>query len=247
MNQKKAAIVLAAGKGTRMKSDLPKVLHPINGRPMIAILLDSLMELNFEQIVVVIGYKGELVEEALAGYPVKFAWQKEQLGTGHAVIMTKEMMGDFDGTTLIALGDVPFLRTETIKGLFDIHDKTGAKATCLSAILDDPKGYGRIIREDNSDVLKGIVEHKDADEATLKIKEINTGTFCFDNQWLFKTLDMINNDNSQGEYYLTDCVKILYNKGLRVTVTALENSDEGLGVNSVEQLEKLALKFVTKG
>ena len=246
MNQKRAAIVLAAGKGTRMKSDLPKVLHQINGKPMITVLLDTLKALNFEHIIVVIGYEGELVKKALADYPVKFVWQKEQLGTGHAVMMTREEMSSFDGTTLIALGDVPFLKADTISNLFNIHENTKAKATCLSAVLDDPKGYGRVIREDGKDVLKAIVEHKDADLETLKIKEINTGTFCFDNQWLFKTLDMIKNDNAQGEYYLTDCIKLLYNKGLRVSVTALDNPDEGMGINSVEQLEEMADKFIAK-
>ena len=243
MSEPKAAIVLAAGKGKRMKSDLAKVLHPINGRPMIKILMDTLVPLGFEKIVVVVGHQGEKVQEELAGYPVEIAWQREQLGTGHAVMMTEGLLKDFKGTTLIALGDVPFLSAETIGRLFDVHFGTQAKATCLSAILEDPAGYGRVVREGDSDILTAIVEHKDASEEIRKIREINSGTFCFDNQLLFETLRQIDNRNVQGEYYLTDCIKIMYNNKLRVSVVAVDDSDEVLGVNSVEQLEYLSRRF----
>ena len=192
---------------------------------------------------VVVGFKGELVEKEVAGYNASVVWQHEQLGTGHAVMMGKDALADFDGTTLVALGDVPFLSGETIERLFDTHRRTNAKATCLSAILEDPTGYGRIVRDGDTDILKEIVEHKDASEDIRRIKEMNTGTFCFDNKLLFETLTEIGNDNSQGEYYLTDCVKIMYNRGLRVSVMATDNPDEGMGVNSVEQLEELAKKF----
>ncbi|HKK21791.1 MAG TPA: NTP transferase domain-containing protein [candidate division Zixibacteria bacterium] len=246
MAEHKAAVVLAAGKGKRMESDLPKVLHRIHGRPMIAILLDTLKAMDFDRLIVVIGFKGELVQKELADYPVEFAWQREQLGTGHAVMMAREQLEDFEGTTLVALGDVPFLSADTISRLFEVHSRTGAKATCLSAIVDDPKGYGRIIRDGDSDRLKGIVEHKDASEQVLKITEINTGTFCFDNRLLFESLNQIDNDNAQGEYYLPDCVKVLYNKGLRVSVVTAPDADEGLGVNDVDQLDQLAKKFSRK-
>ncbi|NOY89033.1 MAG: NTP transferase domain-containing protein [FCB group bacterium] len=243
MFENHAAIVLAAGKGKRMKSDLPKVLQQIHGKPIIKILLDTLVPLNFKKIVVVVGHKGEMVQKELSGYPVLFAWQKEQLGTGHAVMVTKDLMADFQGTTLIALGDVPFLSTDTVRQLFDTHQKTKADATCLSAYVSNPKGYGRVVRDSQTDKLKEIVEHKEASDKVLKINEINTGTFCFDNQLLFKTLTQIDNNNSQREYYLTDCVKVMYNKGLRVSVVAAENPDEVLGVNSVEQLDYLSHKF----
>lgn len=246
MTPKKAAIVLAAGKGKRMESELPKVLHQIHGHSLISILVETLTAMNFDRLVVVVGFKGEMVQKELAGYPVTFAWQREQLGTGHAVMMTREIMEDFDGTTLVALGDVPFLSTETITRLFDKHAETGAKATCLSAIVDDPKGYGRIIRDDNTDRLKAIVEHKDASEEIRKIREINTGTFCFDNKLLFESLNQIDNHNAQQEYYLPDCVKVLYSKGLRVSVVTADNADEGLGVNDVDQLDDLAKKFARK-
>jgi UDP-N-acetylglucosamine diphosphorylase/glucosamine-1-phosphate N-acetyltransferase len=239
----KAAVVLAAGKGKRMKSDLPKVLHPIHGRPMISILMDTLHSMTFEQIAVVIGYKGEMVLKALSDYPVTFVWQTEQLGTGHAVMMAEPELKDFRGTVLVAAGDVPFLSPKSISRLFEIHESTAAAATCLSAVVDDPTGYGRIIRVDNSDQLARIVEHKDADQATLQIREINTGTLCFDASLLFSTLRLLKNDNAQGEYYLTDCVKILHEQGRRVSVVCADDSNEVLGVNSVDQLRDLERRF----
>jgi len=239
----KAVIILAAGKGKRMKSDLPKVLHRIDGTPMIEILLNRLIPMGFARIVVVIGHQGELVREELADYPVEFAWQREQLGTGHAVKMTQEIMGDFEGTTLVAAGDVPYLSQESIIGLFRTHREAGAVATCLSAIFDDPTGYGRIVRDGKSNLIREIVEHKDASDNIRQIKEINSGTFCFDNKRLFLTIDEIGKDNAQGEYYLTDAVKILHDKGLKVAVVTAANPDEVRGVNSVDQLQELAARF----
>ncbi|MCB2229755.1 NTP transferase domain-containing protein [bacterium] len=242
----RAAVILAAGKGKRMKSDLPKVLHEIHGRPMIKILLDTLARLDFDRIVVVIGFKGELVEQSLADYPVSFAWQREQRGTAHAVQMAQDQMKDFDGTTLVCAGDVPFLSAQSILGLIAVHEKTGASATCLTAIFDDPTGYGRIVRDGDSDFLKEIVEHKDASEEVRRIKEINSGTFCFDNQRLFSVIDEIDDNNAQGEFYLTDAVKILHDKGLKVAVVTCREPAEVSGVNSKEQLEALAEKFGAK-
>lgn len=246
MSKKRAAVVLAAGKGKRMKSDLPKVLHPIDGRPMVSVILDTLVDMKFDRIIVVIGHKGEMVREALADYPVSFAWQRDQLGTGHAVIMTAEDLRDFDGDTLVVAGDVPFLSRRSIERLLSVHEHNEAAATCLSAVFDDPAGYGRIVREGDSDILKAIVEHKDADESTRKINEINTGILCFDNRELFSALDAVGCDNTQREYYLTDTIKVLHDKGLRVSVVPAENPDEVLGVNSAEQLEELEKKFARK-
>ncbi len=246
MKADKAVIILAAGKGKRMKSDLPKVLHKIDGIPMIKILLNRLIPMGFARIVVVIGHQGEQVRNELADYQVEFAWQREQLGTGHAVKMTQEVMGDFEGTTLVAAGDVPYLSQESIVGLFKTHREAGAVATCLSAVFEDPTGYGRIVRDGDSGLLREIVEHKDASEEILKISEINSGTFCFDNQRLFATIDEIGQDNAQGEYYLTDAVKILHNKGLKVAVITAPDPDEVRGVNSVEQLQELAEKFADR-
>ena len=246
MTNKNAAIVLAAGKGKRMNSDLPKVLHEINGRSIIRIVLDTLVSLSFDKIVVVVGFKGEMVATALSDYPVEIVWQREQLGTGHAVMMAEPQMAGFDGTTLIALGDVPFLSASSISNLLEIHKSSGAKATCLSAVLKDPAGYGRIVRKPGTDILQAIVEHKDASEDIRAIHEINSGTFCFDNQTLFECLREVGNDNSQAEYYLTDTIKILNDKNLRVSVTASDNPDELRGVNSVEQLSQLGEIFAER-
>ena len=225
-----------------MKSDLPKVLHRINGKAMVSILLDTLLSIGFDRIVVVIGHKGEMVSEELKHYPVEYAWQREQLGTAHAVLMTKDKLANFDGTTLVAAGDVPFLSADSVRRLFEVHERTGASATCLSAEFDDPSGYGRIIRDGNGDFLKEIVEHKDASKEIRLIHEINSGTFCFDNKTLFEVIDQIDNKNTQGEFYLTDAVKIMHNKGLKVAVVKAEKAEEVLGVNSKDQLETLAEK-----
>jgi bifunctional UDP-N-acetylglucosamine pyrophosphorylase/glucosamine-1-phosphate N-acetyltransferase len=234
---------LAAGKGKRMESDLPKVLHTIKGRPIVTILLDTLIRMKFDQIVVVIGHKGEMVQEALKSYSVQFAWQNEQNGTGHAVMMTRSAMADFDGTTLIAAGDVPFLSEDAINGLFEKHTNSGAAATCLSAIFDDPKGYGRIIRDGDSDRLKEIIEHKDASEEVLNIREVNSGTFCFNNRQLFDVIDRIGKENAQGEYYLTDAIKLLHDNGLVVSVVKASEPEEVKGVNDVNQLKHLERLF----
>lgn len=227
-----------------MKSDLPKVLHEIHGRPMITILLDTLKSIGFDRTVVVVGYKGEQVANVVSNYDVDIVWQREQLGTAHAVQMAREFMADFEGATLVAAGDVPFLSRESIERLLEQHQASGASATCLSAVFSDPTGYGRIVREGDSNVLKAIVEHKDASEEIRRISEINSGTFCFDNQALFAAIDEIGNENAQQEYYLTDAIKILYGKGLRVAVERADNPDEVMGVNSVEQLKELADRFV---
>ncbi|MDH3889740.1 MAG: NTP transferase domain-containing protein [candidate division Zixibacteria bacterium] len=246
MSKNRAAIVLAAGKGKRMESDLPKVLHTINGRPMISVVLERLETLNISKTVLVIGYQGELVQKQLADSRVDFVWQREQLGTGHAVMMARRELADFEGTTLVALGDMPFVSTDSFKNLFDTHESLGAAATCLTAILDDPTGYGRIVRVPDSDLLQEIVEHRDATDEILAIKEINTGAFCFDNRLLYQSLDKITNQNSQQEYYLTDTIKILHGSGQKVAVVTTEDPDEGLGVNSTEQLDLLARKFAEK-
>ena len=226
-----------------MKSDLPKVLHEINGQPMIRLLLDTLIPIGFEHFVVVIGHKAELVRKALADYPVEFALQEQQNGTGHAVDMTRGQLAGFEGTTLVAAGDVPFLSRRSIDHLFEVHQRTKAAATCLSATFDDPTGYGRIIRRPGTDLIEAIVEHKDASPEQLAIREINTGTFCFDNRLMFDAIARIGRDNAQGEYYLTDAVKILHGKGYPVSVVLADNPDEVRGINSVDQLQYLADKF----
>lgn len=213
---------------------------------MISILLDTLRRIQFDRTIIVIGHGGEAVEKELAGQGVDFVWQREQLGTGHAVMMAEPALASFTGTTLVAAGDVPFLSAESIQKLFSVHQKTGASATCLSAIISDPSGYGRIVRGTGTDELKEIVEHKDASPEILNISEINTGTFCFDNAALFTALKQVRNTNAQAEYYLTDTVKIMHDKGLRVSVTVADNPDEVRGVNSPEQLEELVGIFAAR-
>jgi bifunctional N-acetylglucosamine-1-phosphate-uridyltransferase/glucosamine-1-phosphate-acetyltransferase GlmU-like protein len=210
---------------------------------MIAILMETLSKLHFERIVVVIGHQGEDVKAALANYNVNFVWQKEQLGTGHAVMMAEPAMLGFIGTTLVALGDVPFLSAGTIEKFLAVHEKTKSVATCLSAEFSDPTGYGRIIRKDKTDILMKIVEHSDASMSEMRITEINSGTFCFKNNELFKHLKVIKPDNSQSEYYLTDVIKPMYDNGLRVSVVKTENPDEVRGINSIEQLNEIERKF----
>jgi len=239
MSISKAAIILAAGKGKRMKSDIPKVLHQIHGKPLVRYLLETMQKLALNRTVVVIGHKGEMVIEELRDFKAEFVWQKEQLGTGHAVLMAREYFKDFDGLVLVAAGDVPFLSSATINRLFDIHLKNGASATCLSAEFDDPTGYGRIIRKPGTDLIVDIIEEKDADPTVKKIKEGNSGTFCFNGRDLFSALDKVGNQNAQNEYYLTDTIKILQKMGKKCAVALAENPLEVAGINSAEQLEDL--------
>lgn len=243
-----AAIVLAAGKGKRMKSDLPKVLHEMLGRPMVEYLLDTLISLNINRIYVVIGYQAELVKETLADYSGKleFVLQAEQRGTGHAVQMVEKPLADFEGDILVLAGDVPFLSVETISSLIDTHRRENSAATVLSSIPPDPASYGRIVRKPGSDLVDYIVEYKDASEEDKKIGEINTGTFCFDSRYLFDSLREIRDDNAQGEFYLTDIMEILRRRGLKAAVYLTDNPDEALGVNSVEQKSVLEAKFAKK-
>jgi UDP-N-acetylglucosamine diphosphorylase/glucosamine-1-phosphate N-acetyltransferase len=239
MNENFAAIILAAGKGKRMKSDLPKVLHKIHGRPLISLLLETITKIKFSRIIVVVGHKGQMVIDELKNYNVEFAWQMEQNGTGHAVMMTEKLMAGFDGTVLVANGDVPFLSEKSIRNIYEIHNRNNASATCLTAAFDNPTGYGRIIRKKGSDILEAIVEEKDADSEIKKIKEINSGTFCFNSRDLFWALHQVTDNNAQQEYYLTDTIKILGQNGKLCAVCRVDNPIEVEGVNSAEQLSRL--------
>ncbi len=246
MPNKTAAIILAAGKGKRMKSDLPKVLHCINKKPLIRILMETITKLSLDRLAIVIGYRGEMVRDELADYKADFVWQKKQLGTGHAVMQARELFENFDGTVLVTAGDVPFLSSLTIEKLFDVHNQNQASATCLSAEFDEPSGYGRIIRKGNSNILSDIVENKDANPEIKKIKEINSGTFCFNSLDLFEALQKVGNENAQQEYYLTDTIKILQEAGEKCVVTKAPNPIEVAGINSVEQLKSLEKKIAGK-
>lgn len=243
----KYAVVLAAGKGTRMKSTLHKVLHPVLGKSMVDHAVTNLQKIGVEKIVTVIGYEAESVRAELQDR-VEYAMQTEQLGTGHAVMMTKEQLEGLDGVTIVTYGDVPLLTEQTIANLFEYHQTQEAAITILTAKTQDPTGYGRIIRDEVGNVLR-IVEQKDANAEELLVQEINTGVCCYDNKVLFEALTKITNNNSQGEYYLTDLVGIIRDMGLKVVAYVNEDFEETLGVNDRVQLayaEKVLRKRVNE-
>ncbi|KIL34951.1 bifunctional N-acetylglucosamine-1-phosphate uridyltransferase/glucosamine-1-phosphate acetyltransferase [Cohnella kolymensis] len=226
---KKMAILLAAGQGKRMKSKLYKVLHPVCGKPMVSHVLDTVREAACERAVVIVGHGAEAVKETL-GSSVEYALQAEQLGTGHAVMQAKDLLGSEDGVTVVICGDTPLVRTETVDALIELHTKSGAGATILTAQLDDPTGYGRIVRADDGSVLR-IVEQKDCTTKEAQIQEINAGTYCFDNLKLFQALERVTNQNAQGEYYLTDVIGIMQKQGDLITAYMAHDPSEAIGVN----------------
>ena len=228
------AVILAAGKGTRMKSKLPKVLHKVGGHPMLEHVMDAAEAAGCRDNVVVIGHGAELVRE-LVGDRARIALQAEQLGTGHAVLQAADTLKDFTGTVMILCGDTPLLEAEELEKFYAEHVKSGAAATVMSALMDDPFGYGRILRDANGDVA-GIVEQKDASEEQKQIKEINTGNYCVEAPLLFEVLRTLGNDNAQGEYYLTDVLAKLRAMGKKVGGVITADSEMIMGVNSRRQL-----------
>ncbi|NOG30248.1 bifunctional UDP-N-acetylglucosamine diphosphorylase/glucosamine-1-phosphate N-acetyltransferase GlmU [Lysinibacillus fusiformis] len=223
------AVILAAGQGTRMKSKLYKVLHPVCGKPMVQHVVDHIQTLDVNRIVTVVGHGAEKVQHQL-GDKSEYVLQAEQLGTAHAVQQAEGILGNEEGTTLVVCGDTPLIRPETMQALFEHHQAKNAKATILTAIAENPTGYGRILRSENGQVEQ-IVEQKDASAAQQLVKEINTGTYCFDNKLLFETLKLVKNDNAQGEYYLPDVIEILQKQGDIVEAYVTDDFEETLGVN----------------
>lgn len=230
------AIILAAGKGTRMKSKLYKVLHQVCGKTMVEHVLGQLEAAKIDKIVTVVGYGAESVKNTI-GDRTSFALQKQQLGTGHAVMQTEKLLGDLDGETLVVSGDTPLFRAETFNKLMEYHRQHHAAVTILTSTAPDPTGYGRIIRNDVG-IVERIVEEKDANSQEKEIHEINTGVYCFDNKKLFAALHQINNDNAQGEYYLTDVIAILKQAGEVVAAYKMDDFDESMGVNNRVALAK---------
>ncbi|MBN2540776.1 MAG: bifunctional UDP-N-acetylglucosamine diphosphorylase/glucosamine-1-phosphate N-acetyltransferase GlmU [Bacilli bacterium] len=232
---RKYAIVLAAGKGTRMKTELPKCAYPLLRKPMIAYIVENLKNTGLlDELIVVVGHKKEIMMDILND-TVTYAVQEEQLGTGHAVKMAKDKMTDMDGFTIILPGDMPLINETVIAEAINDHKEYGNDLTVVTTIVDDPFGYGRIIRNGN-DSLDSIIEENDATNVQKAIKEINTGIYIIKNNLLFQALDQVTNDNSKGEYYLTDIVKILKNENANMGTYVLKTSYKAMGVNDLYAL-----------
>jgi len=245
MNERKfACVIMAAGLGKRMKSDLPKVLHKLNGRALIEYVVDTAKSCGAEKVILIVGYKRELVEGLLNGQ-LQFAVQEQQLGTGHAVKQTEPLLKDYTGSILILSGDVPLLTVETVNRLIDHHFAEKNACTLLTCIFEDPTGYGRIKRGKNNSVT-AIVEHKDASAEELQIQEINSGIYVVERAILFKALNSLKNNNRQKEFYLTDIVPFILGKGLRVGGLALDDPLEIAGINSQEELVKLEKVYLRR-
>ncbi|NMA01110.1 MAG: bifunctional UDP-N-acetylglucosamine diphosphorylase/glucosamine-1-phosphate N-acetyltransferase GlmU [Clostridia bacterium] len=234
------AIILAAGQGTRMKSKLPKVLHKIAGEAMLNHVLNALDEAQIEQKIIVLGHQAERIEEDLPK-GIEIAYQREQLGTGHAVMQAREIIAEKVENVLVVCGDTPLLKGATLAGLLNNHVREKWAVTVLTGIVEDATGYGRIIRDREG--VKAIVEEKDATLEEKQIKEINTGAYCFNKDFLVKALSKLTTDNSQGEYYLTDLIKIAVSEGKAVGAYVLEDFNEALGINNRLQLAQADREF----
>jgi bifunctional UDP-N-acetylglucosamine pyrophosphorylase/glucosamine-1-phosphate N-acetyltransferase len=239
-----AVIIMAAGKGKRMKSNLPKVLHNLAGKPILNYVLDTVNQLKAKRKLLIVGYKNDKIRE-LIGDKIEYVEQKEQLGTAHAVLQTKKLLSGFKGDVLILSGDVPFLTVKTLKGLLKYHQTNNFCCTSLSTVLKTPKGYGRIIRDKKSGI-KGIIEEVDLSTDKKKITEINSGIYCFNKEKLFQSLEKVTPNNKQGEYYLTDTVKILLGEGLTVGNIIVKDCSEILGINNRLDLADASQKVYQK-
>ena len=238
-----AALVLAAGQGKRMHSDLAKVLHPMAGRPLLSYVLASLDRLGVGRTLVVIGHQRERVRAAFAEAEVEWVVQEPQRGTGHAVLMAGSALEDFRGTLLVVCGDTPLLRASTLDALLVGHAATGAAVTVLSMRLPDPTGYGRMLRDGPAvpgvpGPIHGIVEHRDATPEQRHIDEVNSGVYAFSYPALVAVLSQLGAHNAQGEYYLTDTVGLLYRQGRGAATLCAPDYRELLGINTVEQLSE---------
>lgn len=232
-----AALVLAAGQGARMESDVAKVLHPMSGQPMLAHVLTALDDLGVGRTLVVIGHQADRVRAAFRDAGVEWVLQAEQRGTGHAVLMAGPALEDFEGMLLVVCGDTPLLRAATLDTLLVRHRESGASVTVLSTRVPDPAGYGRILRDAAGEV-RGIVEDRDATPEQKGIVEINSGAYAFAYRDLARVLGRLTSRNVQGEYYLTDTVRLLLAEGLKVAAWCGPDYRELLGINTVWQLQE---------
>lgn len=248
MSSSLAVLILAAGKGTRMKSDLPKVLHPIHGRPMLEYVIETAEQLAPQTVIIIVGHQAPLVQEAVKEtltknskhLSIRFALQSPQLGTGHAVMQAEGALDDFPGDVLVLSGDAPLITAPTLQALWTLHREMKAVATILTAVLENPTGYGRIIRDESGQRVLKNVEQKDATESELSVKEINSGIYLFEKTALFAALKNIRNDNAQQEYYLPDVIKIFVAEGKTVSAMTAPDATEIRGINTPEQLAEAA-------
>ncbi|MFA5103608.1 MAG: sugar phosphate nucleotidyltransferase [Candidatus Margulisiibacteriota bacterium] len=238
-------VILAAGKGTRMNSDLPKVLHKICGKPLLYHVLGNVKEVFSAPPYIVIGYQAEKVKAAFKQYPAVFVLQEEQLGTGHAVLQTESFLRDKESTVMVLNGDMPLINSRIISDLMMHHLRNGASATVLTVKMDDPKGYGRIVRG-RTGHLEKIVEQKDASLGELEINEINTGTYCFKSRDLFAALHEVRSENVQHEYYLTDIIAILRKQKKKVSAFLIDDPLSAIGINTKEQLAEAEKIFKSR-
>lgn len=239
-------IILAAGQGKRMKSDLAKVLHPVCGVPMLTHAVRAARLAGSGRIVVVIGHQADRIRQQFEGEDILFVEQRERLGTGHAVLQAREAFRGYGGTVAILCGDVPLIRPGTVRALLDRHRRERATVTVLTTIPAEPSGYGRVVKADDGAVLK-IVEDKDATAAERRIREINTGIYCVESPFLFEAVAGLGNRNAQGEYYLTDIVEIANQKGLRVVSSLADDPREVMGINTPAELEKACTLMESRG
>jgi bifunctional UDP-N-acetylglucosamine pyrophosphorylase/glucosamine-1-phosphate N-acetyltransferase len=238
MTASPAAIILAAGKGTRMKGDLPKVVHPVGGRPMVCAVVDACESIGCKPVVAVVGYKQELVREALADYAsVRFAVQEQQLGTGHAVLSAEGTLAGLSPDTdiFVLCGDGPLIRPQTLRELLERHRSAGASATLATSIIEDPTGYGRIVRDD-AGRFREIVEHKNASPEQRQIREVNPSYYIFRLGELLSSLRRVQRNPLSGEYYLTDTLALLLAEGKRVEVIPSVPPEDVLSINTPEDL-----------
>jgi len=236
-NKEFCALILAAGKGTRMKSDMAKVLHILKGKPLLYYSLDAARKAGAQKIIVIVGHQSDTVKETFPDADLGFVEQVPQLGTGHAVMQAREDLAGYQGLTVILCGDVPLLKPATIRLMIHQHEETQACVTVLTTEPPGPHAYGRIVKNSKGDILK-IVEHKDATDVERKILEINTGIYCVDTPFLFAALAQVKNDNQQKEYYLTDIVEIARRESRKVHAFLMADYIEVMGINTLEELQK---------
>jgi len=228
-------MILAAGKGTRMQSELAKVLHPLCGVPMLCHPIAAARAAGARKIVVVIGHQAQRIRDLFGSGELIFVEQRELLGTGHAVLQAREVFSEYSGTVVILCGDVPLILPETVRAFYDRHRSEGAAVTVLTTIPEDPAGYGRIVKTDDGRIIR-IVEEKDATVQEKRIREINTGIYCVESPFLFSAVGGLGNRNVQGEYYLTDIVEIAINMGLPAATFPASDPEEVMGINTPEEL-----------